>query len=701
MLQRTSTMITAPPRGPCKPNSRAHNSGLAVPSWGVSHLVPVLRVLALAALIPAAAHSSPRSESIPTPPPAARIIHAGALQADGLRGQGVRVGVIAPGAQDLPVLTGAGILPAKITSLGTRSGTGSQGSRMLQVVHQIAPQAQLGFCAASTGAQAVRCASALVTRFHAQIIVDDINPLPVLFWPGAKALGYSRLHVRFPDVLFFTGAGQSGGGYYQGRYIPTRLLVGGHRYSAQNFGRSLGQHNNPYNTFTLPAGATAKIALGWNDDPSHNPSTNACAPANNEISLILLTARGNVAASDQGPCPLEQISYTNHQKTAQRLRIAILINAPTDTSQLTFKVLAVNPGNSAPWRLRYATAGAAGIAATVPQVLAVGAVDPYTGFRNRYLLETSASAGPQCQEFVRTGVGKNERRLTRPRCWQQPALVAPDRARVAVATPAAPGYRRADTSGDPTAASVAAGAAALLLSAKIDPTRIPGLLMETAVAQTSRPGWDSRYGWGLIDLRAAAARAGVLKAPLAGKSNGASGKGLPTERAYVHWKALARKADRGDKRALSALVEGAQRSHAAQTWLAIHYAHSAQPRQAAYWYRQAAEGGASLAQLRLGDLFAQGAVLPKDARAAFAWWRRAARAGLPTGLYRLGIAYIRGYGTPAETHFGYALLLAAKARGYRHGDVVVARLGHRFQRQERRRANVLAHRWSRDPSAIP
>ncbi|MEJ2645681.1 MAG: hypothetical protein P8180_12255 [Gammaproteobacteria bacterium] len=656
--------------------------------------------LALPVMVPATANAAAGDSGLfPTP---TDILHVAALHSAGFRGQGVSVGIIARGARSLQDLIKAGILPPKVETLSVKPGTGDQGDRMMQVVHDMAPQAKLGFCAAGNARDAVTCADALITRFHAQVIVDDVNPEPVLFWPGTKAAGYRQLHTRFPTVLFFTGAGSDGAGYYQAAYSSTTVDVGHKDYTAQNFGASAGDSDDPYNEFTLPAGATARIVLGWNDDPNHNPSTDACAVANNEISLVLLTLRGDVLASDQGPCPLESVQYTNPGKTPQRLRIAILLNAPTDTSHLQFKLLAVDPTPpTRPWRLSHVTPGAAGIAATMPNMIAVNPVDPHTGYRSRYILERSANAGPQCQDFAQDTASGRQRRLPRTRCWQQPALVAPDRIMVHFASPTPPGYRLAPFHGDAAAASEAAGAAALLLSAKVRAVEIPTLLRGSATAQAPKPGWDAHYGWGLLNVRAAALRAGVLK----GTANRPP-KALPPTRfratqAFRHWRALAHRADHGDPKALAALERGAEHDPVAQTWLGVHYAHSGNADKAAHWYLQAAASGEPLGQALLGSAFERGNGLPQDSRAAYAWWRRSARTGLPMALYELGRAYTEGRGTRPDRQLGYALLLAARERDYRQADAALVRAARQLQHRQRLHAQSLAHRFLRDPATVP
>jgi TPR repeat protein len=59
-------------------------------------------------------------------------------------------------------------------------------------------------------------------------------------------------------------------------------------------------------------------------------------------------------------------------------------------------------------------------------------------------------------------------------------------------------------------------------------------------------------------------------------------------------------------------------------------------RQAAAWYRQAAERGHALAQYRLGLMYANGQGVPHDAAEALTWIRRAAEGGAAAAQHNLG-----------------------------------------------------------------
>ncbi|HKJ09286.1 MAG TPA: hypothetical protein VKA76_09380, partial [Gammaproteobacteria bacterium] len=67
----------------------------------------------------------------------------------------------------------------------------------------------------------------------------------------------------------------------------------------------------------------------------------------------------------------------------------------------------------------------------------------------------------------------------------------------------------------------------------------------------------------------------------------------------------------------------------------------------------------------------------------------------------LGRAYTEGRGTRPDRKLGYALLLAARERGYRRADAALARARHQLGHHQLRAARKLAHRFLQDPASIP
>ena len=93
---------------------------------------------------------------------------------------------------------------------------------------------------------------------------------------------------------------------------------------------------------------------------------------------------------------------------------------------------------------------------------------------------------------------------------------------------------------------------------------------------------------------------------------------------------------------------------------------SADPKQAALWYRKAADQGDIGGEIHLAALYRDGAgkAFPRDVEAAAAWYRKAADAGDPGAQGTLGILYAFGQGVPrndVEAYFWLDLAASVKS----------------------------------------
>jgi hypothetical protein len=87
-------------------------------------------------------------------------------------------------------------------------------------------------------------------------------------------------------------------------------------------------------------------------------------------------------------------------------------------------------------------------------------------------------------------------------------------------------------------------------------------------------------------------------------------------------------------------------------------------RQAALWYRKAAEQGSVAGQLRLAALYRDGRGVARDMEQAAAWYRKAAEQGDADAQATLGVLYSMGQGVPKSDVEAYFWLdLAATAKG--------------------------------------
>ena len=80
------------------------------------------------------------------------------------------------------------------------------------------------------------------------------------------------------------------------------------------------------------------------------------------------------------------------------------------------------------------------------------------------------------------------------------------------------------------------------------------------------------------------------------------------------------------------------------------------------------------AQAKLGYLYTDGSVVPRDFNKAFDYYGKAARQGDIDGQYNLGIFYLFGWGTERDTTMAKQYLAAASAQGDEAAEQALQRL---------------------------
>ena len=92
----------------------------------------------------------------------------------GVTGAGVNVGVISDGCDDLYSLQRSGDLPSNVQVLSGRAGSGYEGGAMMEIVHDMAPNAGLAF--ANCGSSCEEFGEAILALFNAgcKVVVDDM-----------------------------------------------------------------------------------------------------------------------------------------------------------------------------------------------------------------------------------------------------------------------------------------------------------------------------------------------------------------------------------------------------------------------------------------------------------------------------------------------------------------------------------------------
>jgi hypothetical protein len=187
------------------------------------------------------------------------------VQNAGLNGAATDVCVMSDGVDSLIARQAAGELPT-LTSIGGQTGSGDEGTAMLELVADMAPRATLKF-ATATGGPAQMAANIIELRntFGCRIIVDDFTYFgEAAFQEDVVANAVTTVVSNGSGAMYFSSAANSGrltggnsgtweGDFADGGTPPTLIGTNGRVHS---FGAAL------FNTLTA---AGAQISLKWSD----------------------------------------------------------------------------------------------------------------------------------------------------------------------------------------------------------------------------------------------------------------------------------------------------------------------------------------------------------------------------------------------------------------------------------------------------
>ncbi|MSQ48489.1 MAG: hypothetical protein EXR78_08950 [Deltaproteobacteria bacterium] len=180
----------------------------------------------------------------------------------GVNGAGIKIGVLSDGVNTLASRQASGDLPPVVTVLAGQAGSGDEGTAMLEIVHDLAPGADLYFATAFSGQARFATNILALEAAGCDIIVDDVGYFaePV-FQDGIIAQAVNT--VTAAGALYFSSAGNSGNkndntsGVWEGDFVAIAApgVVGG---TAHNFG---GGQN--FNTITVDS--PSLFTLQWSD----------------------------------------------------------------------------------------------------------------------------------------------------------------------------------------------------------------------------------------------------------------------------------------------------------------------------------------------------------------------------------------------------------------------------------------------------
>ncbi len=424
------------------------------------------------------------------------VIQGDEVRAVGMTGSGVKIGVISDGISgltssvssgDLPAsgitmpaapLTGGGIsldspLPGANVFTSTPVGrsdltTGSEGRAMLEIIHDLAPGAQLFFAPNGGTSLAYQRSVRWLVAQGVKVVADDVLFFNVGPYDGTSAVSLEAAAAVAGGTSYFVAVGNYAERHYQGLFTDTD----GDTFHEFDVSLGLPRVDNAGETLNVRVqpGATVEIFLQWNDP--FGASTNdydLCVHDPADIPSSFLFCSTNSQTGTQNPT-----------------EVLVIMRSASASGPGTLGVRINKVGMAAPRVFDLFIFG--GVmnefivsAGSVPNkadagggVISVGAVN----WQTPDVIEFFSSRGPT-----------DDGRL-------KPELVAPDG--VATSLPGGSGFN--PFFGTSAAVPHAAGLAALLLSKvpSLTPRQL-GRALQDATRDLGPLGPDNTYGYGLND----------------------------------------------------------------------------------------------------------------------------------------------------------------------------------------------------------
>ncbi len=355
-------------------------------------------------------------------------------------GTGIKIGVISNGVVNLAASQALGDL-GTVTVLAGQTGSADEGTAMLEIVHDIAPGAQLFF---ATGLPTITQFAQNIRDLRTagcDIIVDDLGYfVESPFQDGQVGTTNTNGGVVTQAVndvvaagaLYFSSAANSGNkndntsGTWEGDFVSggaLALIPGGGLVHDFDPSAAVAQNN----LLTLGGGATSPVSLSWSDPLGGSANDYDLFILNNAATTVVASGT-NIQSGTQDPYEQTGSNTTNNravirQKTGAANRF---LHLSTNRGRLNFSTESETHGHSC-------ATGAYGVAATPAYSPFNFAPPPVFGpYPNFYStadkVETFSSDGPRRIFFQANGtaITPGDFSSTGGQVLQQPLITAAD-----------------------------------------------------------------------------------------------------------------------------------------------------------------------------------------------------------------------------------------------------------------------------------
>lgn len=179
----------------------------------------------------------------------------------GFDGTGVKIGVISDGVDSLAMSQATGDLPGFV-DVGSNANGGDEGTAMLEIIHDIAPGADLAFYTAFPTSMNFLNAITFFMNNGVDIIVDDVGFLTQPYFQDGE-LAQAAQNAVDNGIIFVSAAGNDAQRHYQAFYIDDGGLDPDD--DLHNFGAAAGGSSDVGMTYEIPGGGLAAFFLQWSD----------------------------------------------------------------------------------------------------------------------------------------------------------------------------------------------------------------------------------------------------------------------------------------------------------------------------------------------------------------------------------------------------------------------------------------------------
>lgn len=295
------------------------------------------------------------------------------LRAAGITGTGVRIGVISDGIDSRAAAQATGDLPGAIT-IQTFAGSGDEGTAMLEIIHDLAPGATLGFCGPADSMEFVTCVQQLDATFNADIIVDDLGFLnEPYFEDGMAALAVQAAATGGVDYVSAAG-NSAAGGYYEDDYFAANAIFPGLDptwESEHDFGMAGIGGADSTQSIVLAPNESACAVLQWNDPFGGSDNDYDLFILDDNLAFPPLSF--SIATQTGTQNPLEAVFYENTSGANEIVHIVVARFAGMDRRLK----LVVNTGLCKVFGEYFTAAGSIFGHPAVPGALAIASINTF------------------------------------------------------------------------------------------------------------------------------------------------------------------------------------------------------------------------------------------------------------------------------------------------------------------------------------